>query len=550
MFRLASQPAWSARPAIPGSHVKPARRRSVITRSVQVQTRLDCPTPFFEPLVRSFLLGVGTGALFEGAHVSLSALRLVGDVGLHRVSEALPAAFEGFTPMFLGDHVVALSSWLLFYIVEAVAIYAVLKRHPDDAEKAAKALDRLKTLPKRLLPLRLMVIKQIILAGLDTGPLQFASVATTVETTESTILPRPVRIPPHPVGNAQKSRERELSDRRKFLRNAWYAVAISEEVKEDPVGVEVLGQHIVLFRDEFGDIKCVDSVCPHRGAPLHKGVMSEHGGRRCVTCPYHAWAIDGEGILRDVPAAEHSEAWPRRKVVDAHTVKDRGGFVWFMALDKQHPLPEAEWPPIPYVYELDDPTWRPTFGSIDFECNHSGVFENAIDVSHIHLLHGDSFGNAEQQVIRGMQCRADPFSVTASFTLSNKPASALWEFSRVPEVHVTARAMLPSSSVITFTLARGLSFSTVVNTTPIDEHRTVNRFALVRKLAVDPVGAAMFNWPVWDGVARQAMLKILGQDKVMVEQLRPECLDREVSVRADMIQVAFRRLRQAWLDAN
>ena len=76
---------------------------------------------------------------------------------------------------------------------------------------------------------------------------------------------------------------------------------------------------------------------------------------------------------------------------------------------------------------------------------------------------------------------------------------------QVPIVEVTARALLPSTSVITFTLGAGLSFTTFVNTVPISEGRTVNRFALVRKLGADKLG--IFNMALWDGMARKAMIK-------------------------------------------
>lgn len=33
------------------------------------------------------------------------------------------------------------------------------------------------------------------------------------------------------------------------------------------------------------------------------------------------------------------------------------------------------------------------YGEIEFECNHWSVFENAIDMAHIHYLHNDTFGN-------------------------------------------------------------------------------------------------------------------------------------------------------------
>ena len=44
------------------------------------------------------------------------------------------------------------------------------------------------------------------------------------------------------------------------------------------------------------------------------------------------------------------------------------------------------------------------------------------------------------------------------------------------------------------------------------------------------------------------MFKILGEDKVMVEKLTPERLGKEFSLGPDAPQVAFRKLRQEWID--
>ena len=40
----------------------------------------------------------------------------------------------------------------------------------------------------------------------------------------------------------------------------------------------------------------------------------------------------------------------------------------------------------------------------------------------------------------------------------------------------------------------------------------------------------------------------MSEDKAMVEQLRPEMLPREISVKADLPQIAFRKLRQEYID--
>ena len=47
--------------------------------------------------------------------------------------------------------------------------------------------------------------------------------------------------------------------------------ALSQNVGEKPVGVEMLSEKIVLFRNGAGKVVAINDVCPHRGAPLHEG---------------------------------------------------------------------------------------------------------------------------------------------------------------------------------------------------------------------------------------------------------------------------------------
>ena len=83
----------------------------------------------------------------------------------------------------------------------------------------------------------------------------------------------------------------------------------------------------MAFRDEAGQVHVVGGVCPHRAAPLGKGWLGEAGGKVCVMCPYHGWAFDGEGKLRDVPAEtvgagfrclRRGWAWTATAVVSSH----------------------------------------------------------------------------------------------------------------------------------------------------------------------------------------------------------------------------------------
>lgn len=95
------------------------------------------------------------------------------------------------------------------------------------------------------------------------------------------------------------------------------------------------------------------------------------------------------------------ESWPKRPLVSAFDIVERGGFVWLFYGSSS--LPMEERPPIPMMPELEDPEWHPIYGEFEFDAPHWTVFQNAIDMAHIHFLHGDSFGNQDKPDIRAMK---------------------------------------------------------------------------------------------------------------------------------------------------
>jgi nitrite reductase/ring-hydroxylating ferredoxin subunit len=77
-----------------------------------------------------------------------------------------------------------------------------------------------------------------------------------------------------------------------LLRRYWQPVALSEEVAENgaPLPVRVLGEDLVLFRDDRGRPGLLGLHCSHRRADLSYGRV-ENGGLRCL---YHGWLYSME----------------------------------------------------------------------------------------------------------------------------------------------------------------------------------------------------------------------------------------------------------------
>ena len=76
-----------------------------------------------------------------------------------------------------------------------------------------------------------------------------------------------------------------------MLINTWYVAAESTTLTDAPLGVTMLGQDFVVFRDKGGKAHCLSDTCIHRGGSLCRGKVIEG----TVQCPYHGWRFDSSG---------------------------------------------------------------------------------------------------------------------------------------------------------------------------------------------------------------------------------------------------------------
>ena len=67
------------------------------------------------------------------------------------------------------------------------------------------------------------------------------------------------------------------------LHNKWYAICPSRFVTDRPVGLQRVGEQLVLWRERNGTLHVQEDHCPHRGAPLS---LARHLGDP-LACLYH-----------------------------------------------------------------------------------------------------------------------------------------------------------------------------------------------------------------------------------------------------------------------
>src|SRR5258706_16415192 len=72
-----------------------------------------------------------------------------------------------------------------------------------------------------------------------------------------------------------------------LLRRYWQPVALADSLPPGaaPQPVRIMGENLVLFRDDEGRVGLIDRKCAHRCTDLVLGRI-EAGG---IRCPYHGW---------------------------------------------------------------------------------------------------------------------------------------------------------------------------------------------------------------------------------------------------------------------
>src|SRR5438552_17982331 len=111
-----------------------------------------------------------------------------------------------------------------------------------------------------------------------------------------------------------------------LLRRYWQPVALSEELPSGaaPLTVKILGEELVLFRDDQGRAGLLGIHCSHRGTNLSYGRV-EDGGLRCL---YHGWLYDVEGRCLEQPGEPTGSTFHQRIRQTAYPCQEMGGIIY------------------------------------------------------------------------------------------------------------------------------------------------------------------------------------------------------------------------------
>lgn len=170
------------------------------------------------------------------------------------------------------------------------------------------------------------------------------------------------------------------------MRQYWQPVALVDEFdpRLDPrmagrplKAVRVLGQDLVLFKDNQGRWGLLDRDCPHRNADLSFGRHEGDGLR----CPFHGWKFDATGRCLDTPAEPAGSRLCDRVQQRSYPVIERSGvlFGWLGEPGREPPFPRFDCFEAPGTHTF-------AFKGL-WHCNWLQAFEVGIDPAHPSFLH-------------------------------------------------------------------------------------------------------------------------------------------------------------------
>lgn len=158
----------------------------------------------------------------------------------------------------------------------------------------------------------------------------------------------------------------------------WHPVLRSRDLRRRPVGIQVAGEPIAVFRTGSGGLGALADACPHRRLKLSIGAVV--GDR--LRCQYHGWTYDecGNGESPGTPKLT--------ACATSYDVEERHGLVWVKARGSRAEFPRVEAPGFLHIATLQHTIPAPLELAIDNfnEIEHSGTVHDTFgyDLDRMH----------------------------------------------------------------------------------------------------------------------------------------------------------------------
>jgi Rieske 2Fe-2S family protein len=199
----------------------------------------------------------------------------------------------------------------------------------------------------------------------------------------------------HLPGYVYTSPEFEEYEKDRIFMRDWLCIGRVEEMRlpGDYMAIRIMGEPVLVVRDAENNLNAFSNVCRHRGVEVAQG----SGNAKEFLCPYHSWAYDLKGKLTAAPYMRDSSVdLSTCRLPQLKTDIYRG---WLFLTFNANPTPLSE---VMAEFDGEFGFFRPEDclladkTVIDLDCNWKFVIENLMDIYHVGVVHGRTFGQRYQ----------------------------------------------------------------------------------------------------------------------------------------------------------
>jgi len=283
------------------------------------------------------------------------------------------------------------------------------------------------------------------------------------------------------------------------ISEAWYPIAMSNELKDKPISRKILGQNIAIFR-VGGKCHAVLDECPHRKVQLSLGSIDADG----IRCGYHGWKFSGKGECLDVPTGDQKCVGRLR--IPFFSVIESQSLIWIYAT--ANVVPNSQ----PHFIEYYNDKRFKLFQIKPFliKASIANCLENFVDVSHTRFLH-TGFGRVGKMNDIQTSVKTEKDRISVEYLNEPQPKGLIFKLltPKSERMKHIDRVILPGIVQSEYHFSSKYSSLVQDYLTPVDENLTLVFSFTTFKMPI-PRWIVQFIGRILSG-------KILKQDKEILE---------------------------------
>ena len=307
---------------------------------------------------------------------------------------------------------------------------------------------------------------------------------------------------------------------------SWYVIGdISTFKNNSPKKITIWNKDYVVWKNN-NDYYACDNICPHRGASLAKGKVCNSNN---IVCPYHGYEFNSNGELKIVPGLNFKENIKFN--IDSFDVVEKDGWVYLNTFLNNENYTKNIFVEPERSFPDSHNEFKQVLLKQKFKCYPRILTENSLDIMHIAFVH--TFGNKEEPApYYEKTSKISKWHYKTSYLYKSGEQSIPRVLFNIENITVENEFIMPHTTVARV-IFNGMISTIITSVLPINSEECTIFVKTYRNFIMNPFG---------DWYTSYAMRNTINEDRGIVENIDPTCIDGKYNMKFDKLQNIYRNM--------